>query len=86
MKNNQEFNNLNEAAQLVWNTSDLGAKKTSMIQMVKSFKFKQTAEQHITAINTMTSQKIDKLAADLMLVGHHEKVIRQLLTISLKEV
>jgi len=53
------------------------AKKEALISLIKSFKFKGTTEQHLAKVEGMASSptKMDKFAADLMQVGHGNKVI-----------
>jgi len=71
-----EFKQLDAAAQKVWAAKG-DAKKEALISLIKSFKFKGTTEQHLAKVEGMASSptKMDKFAADLMQVGHGNKVI-----------
>jgi hypothetical protein len=67
--------NLEELAQQVWNTSDTISKKGFLFEMIENFKYKEKQEQfRIIVERTERSDRLDKLAADLMLADR-DKVI-----------
>lgn len=67
--------NLEEIAQQVWNTSDTISKKGFLLEMINQFKYKDKQEQfRIIVERTGRSDRLDKLAADLMLADR-DKVI-----------
>lgn len=71
-----EFKQLDVAAQKVW--AAIGdAKKSALISLINSFQFKGTTEQHLAKVEAMANNptKMDKFAADLMQVGHGNKVV-----------
>lgn len=71
-----EFKQLDVAAQKVWAAKG-DAKKEALISLINSFKFKGTTEQHLAKVEKMADNpnKMDKFAADLMQVGHGNKVV-----------
>ena len=67
--------NLEEIAQQVWNTSNTISKKGFLLEMINQFKYKDKQEQfRIIVERTERSDRLDKLAADLMLADR-DKVI-----------
>lgn len=65
-----------EQAQNVWTITDIKKKKEILNQMIDSFTFKKKADKFRNDVARATSnQKLDKLASDIMLVGHGDKVI-----------
>jgi len=68
--------NLEQQAQQVWNTPDVAEKKTILLEMIDNFRFKARQEQFRDIVESATKgTRLDKLAADLMLVDN-DKVIR----------
>lgn len=74
--NTIEFNQLDSAAQEVWAATG-DAKHKALVVLIKSFKFKDKTEQYLTKADNMATDpiKMDKFAADLMQVGHGNKVV-----------
>ena len=70
-----EFKQLDQAAQKVWAAKG-DAKKTALMALINSFKFKGKQETHLAKAEAMTNPtQMDKFAADLMQVGHGNKVV-----------
>lgn len=64
-------------AQRVWTTPDIEGKKEILHRMIDAFKFPKKAEQFRQKVDKMTSGvALDRLAADVMQVGHGNKVIK----------
>lgn len=71
-----DFKQLDKAAQKVWAATG-DAKKIALVSLINSFRFKGKQNLHLTKAEEMTDpNKMDKFAADLMQVGHDNKVIR----------
>ncbi len=65
-----------EQAQQVWAATNIERKKEILIEMINSFTFKKKADQFRSdVVRATSSQKLDKLVSDIMLVGHGYKVI-----------
>lgn len=74
-KKGMEYKQLDQAAQKVWAAKG-DAKKAALVSLIKSFKFKGKQESHLAKAEAMTNaNKMDKFAADLMQVGHGNKVV-----------
>jgi hypothetical protein len=70
-----EFKQLDVAAQKVWAAKG-DAKKAALVSLIKGFKFKGKQEAHLAKAEMMDNPtKMDKFAADLMQVGHGNKVV-----------
>lgn len=65
-----------QLTQAVWATSSVEEKKVLLGQMVDQFEFPKKADKFRNLINRTTiNHRLDKLATDIMLVGHGEGVI-----------
>lgn len=71
-----DYKQLDKAAQKVWAAKG-DAKKAALVSLINSFKFKGKQEAHLAKAEAMTDpNKMDKFAADLMQVGHGNKVVK----------
>jgi len=71
------YNQFDKLAQQVWTSTSIEDKKEILTKMVESFKFKDKQRQFYDVIKVETSLKrLDKIAADLMLVGHGDAVLK----------
>lgn len=60
--------NLEQYAQLVWNTPKLDEKKCILNQMIDSFQHKTKVDEYKSIVeNTSSSKRLDQLAANFML-------------------
>ena len=60
--------NLEQYAQLVWNTPKLDEKKCILNQMIDSFQHQAKAQEYKSIVETTTSKtRLDQLAANFML-------------------
>jgi len=71
------FKQFDAMAQKVWATKDVEGKKAELKKMVGAFKYKDKQQKFYNKIEAETNaNKLDKLAADLMQVGHGNAVIK----------
>lgn len=66
------------AAKRVWAEKDVEKKRALLVkEIVNNFKFKEKQDTlRAKAMAMKSGAQLDKLAGDLMLVGHGEKVVR----------
>ena len=70
-----EFKQLDTLAQKVWAATGNEAKLKAMNTLIDGFKFKELQDKHRAKLPGMSDAKLDKFAADLMQVGHGNKVL-----------
>jgi len=73
----QSFKQLDRLAQIVWAAKGVEAKKSALDKLIDALKFKDKADKFRRDADKATSeQRLDMLAANLMQVGHGDKVIK----------
>lgn len=71
-----EYRQFDELAQAVWAAQSVEEKKELLREMVGQFKFKEKQAKFMRKIEMENRpQRLDKLAADLMQVGHGNAVV-----------